>query len=91
MRKACLFLMAVMKCHSKKVLSWKMPTTTNADFFVAPLEEAMAKHGKSDIFNADQGSQFTSFVFTTILRENDISFSMDVRGRWLDNVFIDLL
>ena len=63
----------------------------DTDFCVAALEEALAKHDKPVIFNTDQGSQFTSFAFTNVLRENEIRISMDGRGRWLDNVFIERL
>lgn len=91
MRKGFLYLVAVMDWHSKKVLSWRLSNTMDADFCVAALEEALANHGKPDIFNTDQGSQFTSFAFTNVLRENGIRISMDGRGRWLDNVFIELL
>ncbi len=80
-----------MDWHSKKVLSWRLSNTMDADFCVAALEEALAKNGKPDIFNTDQGSQFTSFAFTNVLRENGIRISMDGRGRWLDNVFIERL
>lgn len=91
MRKGFLYLVAVMDWHSKKVLSWRLSNTMDADFCVAALEEALEKHGKPDIFNTDQGSQFTSFAFTNVLRENGIRISMDGRGRWLDNVFIERL
>ena len=63
----------------------------DTDFCVAALEDALAKYGKPDIFNTDQGSQFTSFAFTNVLRDNGIRISMDGRGRWLDNVFIERL
>ena len=91
MHKGFLYLVAVMDWHSKKVLSWRLSNTMDADFCVAALEEALAKNGKPDIFNTDQGSQFTSFAFTNVLRENGIRISMDGRGRWLDNVFIERL
>jgi len=91
MRKGFLYLVAIMDWHSKKVLSWKLSNTMDADFCVAALEEALAKHGKPGIFNTDQGSQFTSFAFTNVLRDNGIRISMDGRGRWLDNVFIERL
>lgn len=91
MRKRFLYLVAVMDWHSKKVLSWRLSNTMDADFCVAALEEALANQGKPDIFNTDQGSQFISFAFTNVLRENGIRISMDGRGRWLDNVFIELL
>jgi putative transposase len=63
----------------------------DAEFCVAALEEAIARYGKPDIFNTDQGSQFTSFAFTNTLRDADIRISMDGRGRWMDNVFIERL
>src|SRR3546814_13255354 len=62
-----------------------------AGFCVAALEEALARFGKPEIFNTDQGSQFTSFAFTTVLRAADVRISMDGRGRWMDNVFIERL
>jgi len=91
MHKGFLYLVAIMDWHCKKVLSWKLSNTMDADFCVAALEEALAKHGKPNIFNTDQGSQFTSFTFTNVLRDNGIRISMDGRGRWLDNVFIERL
>lgn len=91
MRKGFLYLVAVMDWYSRKVLAWRLSNTMDTDFCVAALEEALAKYGKPDIFNTDQGSQFTSFAFTNILRENEIRISMDGRGRWLDNVFIERL
>ena len=91
MRKGFLYLVAVMDWYSKKVLSWRLSNTMDTDFCVAALEEALAKYGKPDIFNTDQGSQFTSFAFTNVLRDNGIRISMDGRGRWLDNVFIERL
>ena len=91
MRRGFLYLVAVMDWHSRKVLSWRLSNTMDTDFFVSALEEALAKHGSPDIFNTDQGSQFTSFAFTNVLRENGIRISMDGRGRWLDNVFIERL
>lgn len=91
MRKGFLYVVAIMDWHSRKVLSWRLSNTLNADFCIAALEEALAKYGKPDIFNTDQGSQFTSFAFTNVLRERGIRISMDGRGRWLDNVFIERL
>ena len=91
MRKGFLYLVAIMDWHSRKVLSWRLSSTMDADFCVSALEEALAKYGKPDIFNTDQGSQFTSFAFTNVLRESGIRISMDGRGRWLDNVFIERL
>lgn len=91
MRKGFLYLVAIMDWYSRKVLSWRLSNTMDADFCVSALEEALAKYGKPDIFNTDQGSQFTSFAFTNVLRANGIRISMDGRGRWLDNVFIERL
>jgi putative transposase len=91
MRKGFLYLVAVMDWHSRKVLSWQLSNTMDVDFCISALEEALSKHGKPDIFNTDQGSQFTSFAFTNVLRENAIRISMDGRGRWLDNVFTERL
>ncbi len=82
MRKGFLYLVAIMDWHSRKVLSWRLSNT---------MEEALAKYGKPGIFNTDQGSQFTSFAFTNVLRTKGIRISMDGRGRWLDNVFIERL
>jgi putative transposase len=91
MRKGFLYLVAIMDWHSRKVLSWRLSNTMDTDFCVASLEEALAKYGLPDIFNTDQGSQFTSFAFTNVLRDKEIRISMDGRGRWLDNVFIERL
>ena len=91
MRKGFLYLVAIMDWHSRKVLSWRLSNTMETDFCVAALEEALEKYGIPDIFNTDQGSQFTSFAFTNVLRDNGIRISMDGRGRWLDNVFIERL
>lgn len=77
--------------YSRKVLSWRLSNTMDTDFCVAALEEALAKYGKPGIFNTDQGSQFTSFAFTNALRTKGIRISLDGRGRWLDNVFIERL
>jgi putative transposase len=91
MRKGFLYLVAIMDWHSRKVLSFRLSNTMDVDFCVAALEEALAKYGIPDIFNTDQGSQFTSFAFTNVLRDKGIRISMDGRGRWLDNVFIERL
>ena len=91
MRRGFLYLVAIMDWFSRKVLSWRLSNTMDADFCVTALEEAIARFGKPEIFNTDQGSQFTSFAFTNTLREADIRISMDGRGRWMDNVFIERL
>ena len=91
MRRGFLYLVAIMDWASRKVLAWRLSNTMDTDFCVAALEEAIARHGRPDIFNTDQGSQFTSFAFTTTLKDADIRISMDGRGRWMDNVFIERL
>ena len=91
MRRGFMYLMAVMDWHSRKVLSWRLSNTLEADFCVAALEEAISKYGKPDIFNTDQGSQFTSLAFTQVLKDHKIKISMDGKGAWMDNVFIERL
>ncbi len=91
MKKGFLYLVAIMDWYSRKVLSFRLSNTMDTDFCVAALEEALKKHGIPAIFNTDQGSQFTSFAFTDVLQANGIRISMDGRGRWLDNVFIERL
>ena len=91
MRKGFLYLVAVMDWATRKVLSWKLSNTMEADFCVEALQEAMAKYGKPAIFNTDQGSQFTSQPFVDTLLAAGIAISMDGKGRWMDNVFIERL
>jgi putative transposase len=91
MRRGFLYLVAIMDWASRKVLAWRLSNTMEVDFCVAALEEAIARYGGPDIFNSDQGSQFTGFAFTTTLRDAGIRISMDGRGRWMDNVFIERL
>ncbi len=91
MRRGFLYLVAIMDWASRKVLAWRLSNTMDAEFCVAALEEAMARYGRPEIFNTDQGSQFTSFAFTGMLKDAGIRISMDGRGRWMDNVFIERL
>lgn len=84
-----LYLTAVMDWYSRKILSWKLSNTMDTSFCIEALEEAIEKYGKPEIFNTDQGSQFTSHEFTNVLKESEIKISMDGRGRWIDNVFIE--
>jgi putative transposase len=86
-----LYLVAVMDWASRAVLAWRLSNTMDVSFCVAALEEALARYGKPDIFNTDQGSQFTSAAFTGALAAAGITISMDGRGRWMDNVFIERL
>lgn len=91
MRRGFLYLVAVMDWASRKVLSWRLSNTMDAEFCVSALKEALAKYGKPDVFNTDQGSQFTSSAFTETLKEAEVKISMDGRGRWVDNVMIERL
>jgi len=85
------YLVAVMDWASQMVLSWRLSNTLDSAFCVDALEEALSTYGCPDIFNTDQGSQFTSEAFTDILRSHDISISIDGKGRWMDNVFVERL
>lgn len=85
------YLVAIIDWYSRKVLSWRLSNSMDASFCVDCLQEAILHYGKPDIFNSDQGSQFTSDVFTGVLIENGITISMDGRGRALDNIFVERL
>ncbi len=91
MRRGFLYLVAIMDWASRKVLSWRLSNTLDADFCVAALEEALERYGTPEIFNTDQGSQFTSDDFTNTLKTAGIRISMDGKGRWMDNVMIERL
>lgn len=91
MRRGFLYLVAVMDWATRKVLSWRLSNTMDARFCVEALEEAIRRHGTPGIFNTDQGSQFTSLEFTSVLKEAGVRISMDGRGRWMDNVMIERL
>jgi putative transposase len=91
MRRGFLYLVAIMDWATRKVLAWRISNTMDAGFCVEALQDAMARYGKPEIFNTDQGSQFTSYAFTSVLRAADVRISMDGRGRWMDNVFIERL
>jgi putative transposase len=86
-----LYLVAVIDWASRAVLAWRLSNTMDVSFCLAALEEALAKFGKPEIFNTDQGSQFTSAAFTCALAAAGVTISMDGRGRWMDNVFIERL
>ncbi len=85
------YLVAIIDWYSRKVLSWRISNTMDADFCVDSLEEAIRAHGKPEIFNSDQGSQFTSGAFTEVLNREGIKISMDGRGRAFDNIFVERL
>jgi putative transposase len=91
MAKGFVYLVAVMDWYSRKVLSWRVSTTLDADFCIDALKEAIENYGCPEISNTDQGSQFTSEDFTTVLKAHDIKISMDGKGRWIDNVFVERL
>lgn len=91
MERGFLYLVAVMDWYSRYVLSWRLSNTMDVGFCIEALKEALERYGKPEIFNSDQGSQFTSPQFTSILLQNDIAISMDGRGRAIDNVFIERL
>ncbi len=91
MQRGFLYLVAIMDWASRKVLSWRLSNTMEVDFCVAALEEALERYGRPEIFNTDQGSQFTSDAFTGTLQDAGVQISMDGKGRWMDNVMIERL
>ena len=86
-----MYLVAVMDWHSRKVLSWRISNTLDSDFCVQAVEEALSRFGAPEIFNTDQGAQFTAGAFTDLLKSHHMSISMDGRGRVQDNIFIERL
>lgn len=88
---ASLYLVAIMDWHSRKVLSWRLSNTMDAGVCIEALKEALATYGPPEIFNSDQGSQFTSIDFTNVLKDAKVKVSMDGRGRWIDNRMIERL
>jgi len=91
MAKGFVYLVAVIDWYSRKVLSWRLSNSMESDFCVDALEEALSRYECPDIFNTDQGAQFTSEAFTDTLKEAGIDISMDGKGRWIDNVFVERL
>ncbi|WP_416535688.1 MULTISPECIES: IS3 family transposase [unclassified Phaeobacter] len=91
MRRGFLYLVAIMDWHTRKVLAWRISNTLEAEFCVDALNEAIHKFGPPEIMNTDQGSQFTSFVWTDRLRRSSVRISMDGKGRFLDNIFVERL
>jgi putative transposase len=91
MRRGFIYLAAVMDWATRRVLAWRVSNTLTADFCVEAVEEAIARYGKPEIFNTDQGTQFTSDAFTTMLHGHGVAISMDGRGCWRDNVFVERL
>lgn len=91
MAKGFMYLVAIMDWHSRRVLAWRVSNTLDTDFCVEALEEALSRYGAPEIFNTDQGAQFTSELFTGVLKDHGVAISMDGKGRWLDNVFVERL
>ena len=91
MARGFVFLAAVVDWFSRRVLAWRVSITLEVDFCLEAVEEALARHGKPEIFNTDQVSRFTSTDFTGLLLEQKIAISMDGRGAWRDNVFVERL
>jgi putative transposase len=89
MARGFLYLVAIMDWASRKVLSWRLSNTMDTQFCVDALEEALSRYGTPEIFNTDQGAQFTSDAFTQVLQDAGVRISMDGKGRWIDNVFIE--
>jgi putative transposase len=91
MARGFVYLAAVVDWFSRRVLSWRLSITLEANFCIEAVEEALARNGKPDIFNTDQGSQFTSIDFIKVLKDAEIAISMDGKGAWRDNVFVERL
>jgi len=91
MARGFVYLAAVLDWFSRRVLAWRVSITLEAAFCVEALEDALARHGKPEVFNTDQGSQFTGAAFTGVLIKNKIAISMDGKGAWRDNVFVERL
>jgi putative transposase len=91
MARGFVYLTAVVDWFSRRVLAWRVSITMEVEFCLEAVEEALARHGRPEIFNTDQGSQFTSQDFTALLLDNAIAISMDGRGAWRDNVFVERL
>ena len=91
MARGFVYLTAVVDWFTRRVLAWRLSITMEAEFCIEAVEDALAKYGKPDIFNTDQGSQFTSAIFIGLLTDSAIEISMDGRGTWRDNVFVERL
>jgi putative transposase len=91
MARGFVYLAAVVDWFSRRVLAWRLSITLEVDFCLEAVEEALVRHGRPEIFNTDQGSQFTSAAFIDLLLDNAIAISMDGRGAWRDNVFVERL
>ena len=86
-----MYLVAIMDWYSRRVLAWRVSNTMDTAFCIEALEDAIQRHGVPEIFNTDQGAQFTSEAFTGVLKAHGVAISMDGKGRWVDNVFVERL
>ena len=91
MARGFVYLAAVVDWYSRRVLAWRLSITLSADFCIEALEEALDRHGRPEIFNSDQGSQFTSADFIKVLKNAEVAISMDGKGAWRDNIFVERL
>jgi putative transposase len=91
MRRGFVYLVAIVDWYSRRILAWRLSNTLTTDFCIEALQEAIARYGTPEIFNTDQGSQFTSIEFTGVLKAHGIRISMDGKGCWRDNVFVERL
>jgi putative transposase len=91
MQRGFVYLCAILDWASRRVLAWRLSSTLTTDFCVEAVQEAITRHGPPEIFNTDQGCQFTSQEFTGLLKSHGIQISMDGTGRWRDNVFVERL
>jgi putative transposase len=91
MAKGFMYLTVIMDWYSRRVLAWRVSNTLDAAPCIAALEEALARYGPPEIFNTDQGAQYTSEVFTAMLKAYGVKISMDGKGGWVDNVFVERL
>jgi putative transposase len=91
MARGFVYLVAILDLYSRKVLAWRTNNTLTSDFCVEALQEALTRFGRPEIFNTDQGSQFTAEAFTDVLKAHGVAISMDGKGRWVDNVFVERL
>jgi len=91
MRRGFLYLFAVLDWATRKILAWRLSNTLTTDFCLDAVEEAFSRYGKPEIFNTDQGSQFTDASFVRLITENGVRLSMDGKGSWRDNIFVERL
>jgi len=91
MARGFVYLVAILDLYSRKTLAWRTSTTMTSDFCIEAVQEALTRFGRPEIFNTDQGSPFTAEAFTDVLKAHGVAISMDGKGRWVDNVFIERL